>query len=1575
MTDPLARFSPPTREWFAGVFPAPTAVQAEAWRAIADGEHALVVAPTGSGKTLAAFLWAIDALASSASDTETSPSSRPEAGEAGPFAEETSRQRDAGPGEAVRGVVAKGRKPVRSTRVVYISPLKALGVDVERNLRAPLTGIRLAAERLAAERLGTPLADVTVGVRSGDTTPRERAALLRRPPDILITTPESLYLMLTSSARETLTAVETVIVDEIHAVAGTKRGSHLALSLERLDALVGRDVQRVALSATVRPIERVAAFLGGDRPVSVIAPPADKRWDVTVRVPVEDLADPGPPPGTEAPTDPLLATAGTDTLTADTAHNSGIWPHVERQVYETVLQGRSTLIFTNGRRTAERLTARLNEMWAGEHDPDSLPPMPPRPPAQVMAPVDTTRGAPLVIARAHHGSVSKEQRAQVEAALKAGELRCVVATSSLELGIDMGAVDRVIQVAAPPSVASALQRIGRAGHVVGAVSSGDVYPLHRGDLAAAAVTTERMLTGQIEELHIPRAPLDVLAQQTVAAAAGAGDAGLDVDEWFAAVRRSQPYASLDRALLDSVVELLTGAYPSADFGNLRARLVLEGNRLSPRPGALRLAATSGGTIPDRGLFGVFLTGDEQGARRVGELDEEMVYESRVGDVFALGASSWRIEEITRDQVRVTPAPGNTGRLPFWHGDEEGRPAELGRQIGRLQREAARAPERLDKPYLDAHTRDNLARYLAEQRDATALVPDETTVVVERFRDELGDWRIVIHSPLGRRVLAAWALVIGEALSREAGLDAQPVAGDDGIVLRLPDSDATEHLLELLVPEPDEVMQIVTEQVGGTALFAGRFRECASRALLLPRPTPGKRAPLWQQRQRAAQLLEVARHHPRFPIVLETVREVTQDVYDVPGLVELARGLRSGGVRLVEVVTEQPSPFAATLLFRYPGEFMYSGDTPLAERRAALLSLDPELLAAALGTLDLRELLDPDVVDEVVTELQHTAPERRARNTEALADLPRLLGPIPLDALPARTAEIDIDAAIAALGARVAVVQLAGARHLAASADLGILRDALGIPVPPGHSAALATEGRDPLTQLIARFARTHGPFTAADVAEAFGLGMATVGLVLEREVAARRLTAGRFTPGNAEPEFIDPEVLRRLRSRSLARARAQLQPVSASAYARFLADAHQVADRPESSPDEVLLALQGLAGAALPASAWETHILPARLRHYSPAHLDALLAEGEVVIRVRGSAGPNDPLVAIGPADDIDLIPPLTEPPTERSIDVAAALADGDGTYASWLVTRTDPTPGGEQSAAVDEWWRAAEESTIAPSSMAPIRARVGGAARGAHKAARPSPRRRARLPRLGRAHFSAGAPPTVGGRWYRVRDPQPTPTDAALALASSWLARFGVITRGGVIADGTPGGFAAAYRLLAQLESAGQVVRGYLVEGLGGAQFSTQEAVGRLREFTDSPDQTDWPSGAAHPAPIVLAALDPANPYGSVLPWPAHPTARPSRSAGALVVLADGVCLAHLTRGGRVLTLFPDEHGDGGREGRAALVVRALKDVVAEGRISRLRIEEIDGARPGTSGLEAAMLAAGARITPKGISIEASRA
>ncbi len=1532
----MGMFSGPARTWFTDVFAAPTHVQVQAWERISSGDHTLVVAPTGSGKTLAAFFWALDKLAA---ETRTG-----------------------------------------GTRVLYVSPLKALGVDVERNLRAPLVGIRRTAERL-----GEAVSDISVGVRSGDTPSKERAALLRRPPDVLITTPESLYLMLTSSARSTLADVETVIIDEIHAIAGTKRGSHLALSLERLDAQVGRDVQRIALSATVRPIEKMAAFLGGDRTVSVVAPPSTKAWDVHVRVPVPDITDPGP---RAAPVslDPLLAGPGAGT--ADAEPTGSMWPHVEAEVYDAVCAGNSTLVFTNSRRLAERLTSRLNEMWAEQHDPESLAPLTRRPPAQIMSPSDEAGYAPAVIARAHHGSVSKEARAEIEAALKSGELKCVVATSSLELGIDMGAVDKVIQVSAPPSVASALQRIGRAGHHVGAISHGDVFPMHRGDLIPSAVATARMLKGAIEAVRIPRSPLDVLAQQTLAAAVGAGEAGLDIDEWFATLTRAMPFAGLDRVVFDSIVDLLSGAYPSADFGELRARLVVEDGRMVALRGALRLAVTSGGTIPDRGMFGVFLATDDDVARRVGELDEEMVYESRVGDVFTLGASSWRIQEITRDQVRVTPAPGHTGRLPFWHGDAEGRPAELGLALGAFHREVLRNPERLDQPHLDANTQTNIRTYLTEQKAATGSVPDDTTIVLERFRDEVGDWRCVLHSPLGRGVLAAWALAIGEALSRETGIDVVPVASDDGIIWRLPDSDAAERLTEILAIDPEEIGAIVTEQVGGTALFAARFRECAARALLLPRRDPGRRAPLWQQRQRASQLLEVARLHPRFPIIIETVREVLQDVYDLPALTTVLQGLQRGSMRMVEVVTATPSPFAATMLFRYTGAFIYDGDTPLAERRAATLSMDPALLAAVLGTVDLRELLDSDVITAVETELQHLRgvteeTDRRVRTAEALADLPRLLGPIPVDELAWHLDDelaSQVPALLKTLGNRLHLLQLAGRQHVAAASDLGLLRDALGIPVPAGAPAPDDTGGRDPVTQLIARYARTHAPFTVDQVAAAFGLGPATALVVLEREVAARRLVEGHFTPGRDGSEFCDPEVLRRIRTRCLALARSQVQPVSTTAYARFLADWHQVTDPPESSSDEVLIALQRLAGAALPASAWETHVLPARLRRYQSSHLDELVAEGEVVIRVRGSVGPHDPLIALVPRDDLDLLSPTPQGADEDAIALASELKDSGGLFTELRAIRQQASPSTTSTALADELWRTAELGLVAPSSMVPVRARIGGASKGAHKAARPTPRRRARLPRPGRSLLgrvgTIGGPPEVAGRWYCVSDPRLSPAEQAVAQVSAWLERFGVITRGAVTADGFGGGFAAAYRVLAELETAGKVLRGYVVEGLGGSQFATSATIDQVRDFSDVPDDTAWPSGVAHPGLVLLSAVDPANPYGSVVAWPEHDTARPSRAAGALVVLADGVCLAHLSRGGRHLTLFPPTAPQGPtRTETVALVTGVLLEAAGQGRIARLRIEDVDGERVAATGLLDAMLGAGARVSPQGVVIEAGHA
>lgn len=1546
-------FREPVRRWFTDVFAAPTPVQTQTWDVVSRGRHALVVAPTGSGKTLAAFLWALDRL--------TDPA-RP---------------------EPPRSAAGKGRgdRRVGGVRVLYVSPLKALGTDIEKNLRAPLAGIRNTSERL-----GAPCAPVDVAVRTGDTAPAERARIARRPPDILITTPETLYLMLTSQVRRVLADVQTVILDEVHAVAGSKRGSHLALSLERLDALVGRDVQRIGLSATVRPIGEVAAFLAGDRPVTVVNPPAGKNWDVQVKVPVDDMADLPASPADDQElladpllTDPLLTAGGVDTLVADVSDSAlptraSLWPWIEREVYAEVLAGRSTLVFVNARRTAERLTSRLNELWAAEHDPDSLAIPRRRPPADIMAPVDEVGRAPAVIARAHHGSVSKDERLRTEEDLRSGELRCVVATSSLELGIDMGLVDRVIQIESPPSVSSALQRIGRAGHSVGAVSRGSVYPKTRLDLLHAAVTTGRMLEGRIEALHIPRNPLDVLAQQTVAATVCEPD-GLAVEDWYATVCRSRTYARLPAEALDTVIAMLTGGYASADLSDLRARLVLSDGVLTARPGALRLAATSGGTIPDRGMFGVFLVGEGEG-RRVGELDEEMVYESRVGDVFTLGASSWRIAEITRDQVRVTPAPGHTGRLPFWHGEGEGRPAELGGAIGAFTRAVHDDPGTLARMgFLDARARANIVAFLDAQAEATGVLPDDRHVVLERFHDELGDWRLVVHSPWGRPVNAAWALAIGQRLAERLGIDAQPVAGDDGLVLRLPDTDSPPGA-ELVVFEPEEIADVVAAHIGDTALFAGRFRECAARALLLPRRDPGRRAPLWQQRLRAGQLLEAVRDQRDFPIVVETARECLADAYDLDALTALMRDLAAHRVQVAEVTTSAPSPLASALLFTYTGAFMYSGDTPLAERRAAALSLDPQLLAQLMGTLDLRDLLDPKIISEVVSELQHTRDDRRAHDREGLVDLVSRLGPTPVDSLPERCSPelaADLPDVIERLGERVAVVRIAGAPHLAAGQDLGLLRDGLGVPVPPGHPVVGAT-GRDPLTQLIARWSRCHGPFTAAEVAAALGLGAGTVGVVADRLAGSGELVQGRFVPGD-QIQYCHARVLSRIRGRALARARDQVQPVSGSALARFSLDWHGVAPvggRPSlRGADGVLEVIGTLAGAALPASAWESAVLPGRVADYSPAMLDELTAAGDVLLVPSAAAGAADPLIRLVAAEDLALCSPAALP--EPDSEAARALLEqvGDGSVLLGAVMSELDLTGPGLSELV---WRLVSEGLLAPDGFGPVRAHLAGGTV-AHRSRRTSTRSRARMARysLRSAVRAAGLPPDLAGRWHRCEPGTGTPAQRATGRVELMLERHGVLTRGAAADEGVEGGFAAVYQVLRSAEEAGKVIRGYLVEGLGGAQFAAPPVVDRLRQFADGPDAAGWPSGVGEPAVSVLAAGDPASPYGAALDWPVQEGASPTRAAGALVVLADGVLLTHLSRGGRRLSLFTDGLPEGvDADWAAGAVTTALRGWLAQTGGRPVTVEKINGEPVLGLDLARVMRAAGAGITPRGLRLEA---
>lgn len=1520
-TSVLARFRPQVAAWFEEVFEAPTNVQEAAWEAISNGENALVVAPTGSGKTLAAFLWALNTLAERAGQQALQLDAL-----------------DEGAKSSTHGGV----------RVLYISPLKALGVDVENNLRAPLGGIARVAQRM-----GLQAPDISVAVRSGDTPQAERNRQLRKPPDILITTPESLYLMLTSKAAGILKTVDTVIVDEIHALAGTKRGVHLSLSLERLRRMAG-NYQRIGLSATVRPLEAVANFLGAK--TTIINPPGEKRWELAVRVPVEDMSDlPVPEEGS------TIGEAVVDSLLDDDLHNSpppaqhSIWPHIEASIYEEVMAHRSTIIFVNSRRTAERLTSQLNELWAKEHDPESLSPTTRRPPTQLGKYVDTAGHAAPVIARAHHGSVSKEERTTTETMLKEGTLKAVVSTSSLELGIDMGAVERVIQVESPPSVASGLQRVGRAGHTVGAVSHGSFYPKHRSDLVQTAITVPRMRAGLIEELHTPRSPLDVLAQQTVAAVAVED---IDVDEWYETVTRAWPYRDLAREVFDAVINLVIGVYPSTDFAELRPRAVLEGTVLKARPGAQRVAVTNAGTIPDRGMFGVFLVGAQaEGGvpRRVGELDEEMVYESRVGDVFTLGASSWRIENITRDQVQVTPAPGHTGRLPFWSGDGLGRPYELGKALGAFRREALRAEGQVIDASLDTNAKQNLVAYLHEQEEATGVVPDDTTLVLERFTDELGDWRVVLHTPFGKGVNAAWALATGWRVSQETGMDAQAVAGDDGIVLRLPQGEH-EPTAALFQFDAEEIADIVTEQVGNSALFASRFRECAARALLLPRRNPGKRAPLWQQRQRAEQLLDVARNYPSFPIILETVRECLQDVYDLPALQEVMRDVATRRVRIAEVTTQQPSPFASSLLFNYTGAFMYEGDTPLAEKRAAALSLDPSLLAKLLGTVELRELLDAGVIDEVDRSLRRLG---RAETAEQFADTLRIVGPVPLETLAAYTS-VPLRALEQSLGQRMMRVRIGGREHVAQSLDAPLLRDGLGVPVPPGVAAQVATIP-DALAQLVGRWVRTRGPFVLRDLADAFGLAVGAAYSALQPLLDADKVIEGRYRQGVDEQEYVAAEVLRMIRSRSLALARSQTRPVSQSALGRFVPEWLSVAPvgvvPALRGADGVFTVIEQLAGVRLPASAWESHILPSRVGDYSPVMLDELTASGEVLIVGAGKAGARDPWVMLLPADYAEQLLPDAEPPvlSLTQQQVMDAVGRGGGYLFADLLQVTSTTTDELREAI----WDLVESGQLAPDSFAPIRARLSGGTT-AHRAKRRPSRSRIRS---GRTSFANATPPEMVGRWAATPAADTDATRRSVALGEAWLDRYGVVTRGSIVAEDVLGGFALAYKVLSGFEASGKAMRGYLVEGLGASQFSTPATIDRLRGYQDTDDVTGWPSGTREPRVYVLAATDPANPYGAALPWPAQ---GPTRSAGAMVVLIDGLLAAHVTRGGKTLTTFFDAFPAGIEEfgDPLQLVVDALAEAVHAGRMEPLRVEKYNG------GPAFSLREYGATVTPKGAKI-----
>ena len=1503
IADPLAPFSRPVREWFAASFEAPTDAQARGWAAIAAGQHTLIHAPTGSGKTLAAFLWALDRLATNPTPART---------------------------KAEPGTV----------RVLYISPLKALTYDVERNLRAPLTGIAQQAQRLGLEA-----PQITVASRTGDTPADARRDLVKHPPDILITTPESLYLLLTSQAREILRGVEHVIVDEVHAIAGSKRGAHLALSLERLERLrpnasapdqpatadppaaadqpaAAADpppIQRIGLSATQRPLDAIARFLGGTGPgreVTIVDAGTRKPLDLQVIVPVDDMAAMGEVlPLDQQPGGP--ATNG--------EMRNSIWPAIHPAILALIRSHHSTIIFTNSRRLSERLAQRLNEL-AGED-----------------------------IVRAHHGSIAREQRLEIEEDLKAGRLPALVATSSLELGIDMGAVDLVIQVESPTSVARGLQRVGRAGHQVGAPSKGVIFPKYRGDLLECAVVTRRMHEGAIEATAIPRNPLDVLAQQLVAMTV--------MDRWsvadlLATVTRAAPYETLTRDLLEGVLGMLAGAYPSDEFAELKPRIVWDRvtDEIDGRRDARVVAVTSGGTIPDRGLYGVFMTGEAgTPGRRVGELDEEMVYELRAGmhgDVIVLGASSWRVDEIGHDRVTVTPAPGVPGKLPFWKGDAVGRPIELGRAmgafVGELEADLAKgakgrraATARLREAHdLDERAADNLLAYLDDEREITGSLPTDKRIVLERFRDELGDWRLCLLSPFGGRVHAPWSMAIEARIAERLGLEVQTIWSDDGIAIRLPEGDAPLDGIEaLLFPDADEIEDLVVEQVASSSLFASRFRENAARALLLPRRRPGTRTPLWQQRQRAADLLAVASRYGSFPILVETYRECLSDVFDLPALREVLAGVASREIAIHSVETTRASPFASSLMFDYVAAYMYDGDTPIAERRAGALTLDRDLLRELLGQEELRELLDPDALADLELSLQALTEDRRATTMDGVHDLLRRLGDLDDDEVAARV-EGGTDVAAPWLEALVAArrvvrTRVAGEPRWIAIEDVARYRDGVGAAAPVGVPEAFLAPVSGALDGLLARWARVHGPFLTPEPARRWGLPIGIVDDALERLLAAGTILRGEFRPGGAEREWCDPDVLRLLRRRSLARLRREVEPVDPAALARFLPEWHGIAPlgraetplRGTGALERLADVVEQLAGVAIPASVLERDVLPARVAGYQPRMLDELGSLGEVTWVGRGSLGRDDGRIALLRPGREALRPVGLPDGVERPADARhEAIREHLGRRgASFYRELHAAAGGGPDRDVLDALWDLVWAGEVTNDTFAPLRAlrwkRSGSG----------GPRR----PRAGR--LTALGPPEAAGRWSLVDTPTATPTERLHAQSLALLERHGVLTREAAAAEGIDGGFSAVYPILRALEEAGRIRRGYFVDGLGAAQFALAGALDRLRGVREPADSPS--ARAVH----LLAAADPAQPYGAALPWPRRDERdrRPiQRAAGAYAVLVDGLAALYLERGGSTLqTLAPADDPE-----IAVAAVRALANLTADGRFRELVIKKVDG-------------------------------
>lgn len=1469
----LSVFHPAVQQWFGDSFDEPTLAQRQAWPSISSGENTLLLAPTGSGKTLAAFLVAINRLM-------------------------FGKRRLPDPAK---------KSPPPGVSTLYISPLKALGVDVERNLRAPVAGVRVFAER---EGLDYHLP--TIGVRSGDTTASERQRMTKQPPDILITTPESLYLLLTSKAREILLDVETVIIDEIHSLVRGKRGPHLFLSLERLEHLRRlhspdlRPMQRVGLSATQRPLDEVARLLGGGiatadpnkspqpRPVKILEAGSSKQLDLTIEVPVEDMARLAEPveqsgPASSGPTIP------------------SIWPSIHPRLVELVKQHRSTMIFVNSRRLAERLASAINDLAEDE------------------------------IALAHHGSIARDTRLMIEDRLKRGDLPAIVATSSLELGIDMGAVDLVIQIEAPPSIASGLQRIGRAGHQVGAPSTGVIIPKFRGDLLASSAAADRMVRGEVEETFYPRNPLDVLAQQIVAMVSLEP---MSVDDLYSISRSSAPFFDLPYNAFENTLDLLAGRYPSDEFAELRPRVTWDriAGMVSPRRGTQRVAIANAGTIPDRGLYGVFLAdGETDSSRRVGELDEEMVFETRPGDVFLLGASAWRAVEITHDRVLVVPAPGEPGRMPFWRGDGPGRPVEFGRAIGKLTRELVRMDRAeaesilIHNHSLDQRAANNLLQYLHEQAEATEEPPSDTTVVIESFLDEVGDWRVVVMTPFGGRVHAPWAMASATLLRRETDGEVDLMWSDDGMVFRLPETDEPPDQ-QWFLPSSEEIEEVVTRELGTTALFASHFRENAGRALLLPKRQPGRRTPLWLQRRRSADLLKVAAKFERFPILLETYRECLRDVFDIQGLKSLLKGIESRSIRVKNIRSSTPSPFASSLLFNYTANFLYDGDAPLAERRAATLALDHAQLRELLGDAELRELLDAETVEQVALELQRLDGRYPVKHVDGVHDLLLKLGDLSHVEISQRcgeassaTSSTELEHWLQTLESqrRIVPIRIAGDVRFIAAEDTARYRDALGIMPPQGLPEAFLESPAEPLADLVSRYARTHAPFKSADIAARYGIGIAPIESTLRQLAASNRVLEGEFLPGGCGREWCDEDVLRRLKRRSLAQLRKEIEPVEPSALCRFMIH-WQGIQRPRRGLDGLLDVIEQLQGASIPASVLEREVLPARVQDYQSGQLDELCAAGEIMWRGIESIGTNDGRIALYLTDHAEILAPI---PLEHEDALLAKIVDLLRDKGALFFDAIHRSLNDFPNDVLDALWRAVWAGYVTNDTLAPVRSLVRNPSQ------KKSGRRRSRAGFRSRREQRL---PGSDGRWslFLPGGITSTHTERQTALATQLIERNGIVTREFVANDSIAGGFSGLYPVFKALEETGRVRRGYFIAGQGAAQFAAPGAEDRLR---------DRRGGEAEGDALILAATDPANPYGAALRWPTTPDdqPRPQRTAGARVVLYHGELIGFISRSGKSLqTFLPETEPERSHAIRA--LIEALKCDAKD--YTPVHLEKIDG-------------------------------